>query len=370
MPTWLALLALVLAAPDPGGTLRTEHFELRFRGARADAERIARFADLVHRRIVGDLGASPPEPTVVVVTASRSEFDAALPTGRPLPGWVAGVAYPRQNLVVLGPAVPGARVIDREVLLAHEFAHVALGHATKFHVIPAWFAEGFADLQAARPYLGDWRSPVGAGGASPIGELHRHLGTDPQRAGRDYQQSYDLVRFLHAQRDGEALRELVRRVGAGRPFDRALAEVYGITPRELQARWRKDWNYRQVLLPILTSGLLLWLLAAVLLVLGYLRRRVQRRRALLALDEPSMTEAELEGEGDGDEPWRLAPGDSPPEAPERPVLSVSLLLLATGVAGIGTALAALIWPYTRLSVLAGPAVLLALLVVRWAGRGR
>lgn len=68
------------------------------------------------------------------------------------------MAYPRRNLIILGPAPPGGQPLAREVLFAHEYSHVALSHAVGHRHLPVWFVEGFADLQAMAPHLGDWRA--------------------------------------------------------------------------------------------------------------------------------------------------------------------------------------------------------------------
>ncbi len=383
-------LSLLLASWTPPGQFHTEHFTFRYsRGAEPDALALAKRAERVRQRIVADLGKAPPSPTVVVVTATRAEFGRAQP-GRPLPGWVAGVAYTRRNLIILGPSPPGGRRANRSVLFAHEYSHVALAHAVRFRRLPIWFVEGFADLQAMAPYAADPRS-WGARGALPLGELHKNLGHSHSRASESYQQSYDLVRFLRDQGDVLAFRRFIRLLAEGVPFPRALKEVYNLTPDQLSKRWRKKWNWERVLMPMVTSGLFLWVFAALLLIVGFVRKR-RERLAQIALmegedefddeEEPELREALPGGNGSGASPAFKYPGGlrsphhgSPEgggaevedaEAPH-PMLLISfgMILIGTVVALLLTALLTLIWPHTRAWILAGPAVVITFLGLRW-----
>lgn len=398
-------IAVLLTSWTPPGQYHTEHFTFRYtQGAQADALALAKRAERVRLRILADLGRAPLSSTVVVVTATRAEFRRAQP-GRPLPGWVAGVAYTRRNLIILGPGRPGVRRADRNVLFDHEYSHVVLAHATRFRRLPKWFVEGFADLQAMAPYVGDPRSWSGRG-ALPLSELHRNLGHDQQRASQSYQQSYDLVRFLRDQGDSLAFRQFIRLLADGVPFDRALKEVYNITPGELATRWRKKWNWERVLVPMVTSGLFLWVFAALLLIVGFVRKRRQHLAAIQAMEGDEDPEDDVDegdyvshgddgnelavhpgGNGSAGQPalkipgrWLSGPGESSTdghadlveadevEASPALLIGFGMILIGTVIAFLLTALLTLIWPHTRVWILAGPAVVVTFLGLRWMSR--
>lgn len=389
-------IAVLLASWTPPKQYHTEHFTFRYtQSAEGDALALAKRAERVRLRIVTELGRGPAKSTVVVVTATRAEFQRAQP-GRPMPGWVAGVAYPRRNLIILGPSRPGGRRADRDVLFAHEFSHVALAHAVRFRRLPTWFVEGFADLQAMAPYVGDPRSWSGRG-ALPLSDLHRNLGHDQQRASQSYQQSYDLVRFLRAQKDVLAFRQFIRLLADGVPFNRALKEVYNITPAELSTAWRKKWNWERVLVPMVTSGLFLWVFAALLLIVGFVRKRREQVAAIAAMEgeedppddldvdrDPPEVAVQPGGNGSAGAPALKIPGrwlsphrESPAhgnadfgavdEVQASPALLISFgtILIGTVIAYLLTALLTLIWPHTRAWILAGPAVVITFLGLRW-----
>jgi hypothetical protein len=58
----------------------------------------------------------------------------------------------------------------------------------------------------------------------------------------------------------------------------------------------------------------------------------------------------------------------PPPREDYPVLNMGVLMVATVLVVILTAIFASIWPHTRLWMLIAPAVLITFLALRWAGR--
>ena len=362
----------------PPGEYHTPNFTFFYAPlAKEDARAMVLRAESVRTLIVGDLGRAPPSPTTVVVVATRDQWKRAQPRGHRFPAWVAGVAYPRLNLIILGPAAPGGRRVAREVLFAHEYSHIALAHATGFRKLPIWFVEGFADLQAMAPYAGDWRS-WGGHGALPLGALHRSLGGDGRRASESYRQSYDFVRYLRGRGDAESFRRLIGLVAGGMAFDRALKQVYRLSTTELESRWRRDWNWRNVIVPMITSGLFLWVIAAVLLLLGYVRKRRERRKAMAAMEGWEDDEDDGESQALFQAGWSDGGPDPGPEegeddeegAGDSPVFYIGFgtLLAGTLVAIVFTGFLTLLWPTTRVWILAGPAVMITFLALRWTTR--
>jgi hypothetical protein len=233
------------------------------------------------------------------------------------------------------------------------------------------------------PFVSDWRD-WGGRGALPIRELHQSLGHDHQRASQSYQQSYDLVRFLRGRGDAVSFRRFIRKLAEGVKFETAMQEIYQVSPQELETAWQRKWNLERVLIPMMTSGLFLWVIAAILLVLGYFRKRRERRAAIAAmegyededdeddeLDAPHLHHAHF-GE-------TYAPRGSPHggaahggdedadfEEVEPPGLLIGFgtLLIGTVISVLLTALFTLVWPNTRLWLLAGPAVVLTFLALR------
>src|SRR5439155_24397934 len=108
-------------------------------------------------------------------------------------------------------------------------------------------------------------------------------------ANRAYAESYDFVGYLSRRGrwedntdDGDRypFRLFLREVGHGTDLDRAAIHAFGKPVRALFDEWRDSLSKRYFLAPIGLLGLAVWILCALLLTLGFLRRRRSNRRRL------------------------------------------------------------------------------------------
>jgi hypothetical protein len=114
-----------------------------------------------------------------------------------------------------------------------------------------------------------------------------------------YAQSLDVVMYLADTYGRASLRNLLREVGAGKPFREAVLDSFGTTSARLEEEWRdgiRVW-YRWV--PALVSGGTLWGMISLMLAWAYLRQR-RRRRELYAQWDREEEDAERAA---GSPPW-------------------------------------------------------------------
>ena len=285
------------------------------------------------------LGGELPPHTVVALSATRDHFNRQLPQGVRVPQWAAAVAFPRLYYIVMGPSST-QRIEARLTLLAHEYSHLSLGHLTRFRRLPTWFVEGIADLQARR--VGPL-SPSLGGRPLSLDEIDRGFPADHRRASSAYRQSRAFVRFLYNSGTPEDFHTLLNLLRRGKPLKASVRQVYGVSLKEMEGKWRSDWRYRNLVIPLITSGLFLWILAAGLLMAGYIKKRRSQKKRMRDYDD----------EEDGLDPiYAASPVQTaPPRTPYRPpivwILSgVGMTLLATGILRS-------LWPHTRVSVIFG-----------------
>ena len=254
------------------------------RGMEDAAERVAGRAQAALAAIAEDLPGLPVPRHVEVRLVKRAEdLSRAAPPGRGAPPWAIGVAYPDQGIVVAAFR-RGPLPADLDSVVTHELAHLALGAALGDRA-PRWLHEGFAYLHSSDFSLDRTRTLTGmawSGDVIPLAQLDRSFPAEENAAARAYAQSYDLISFLArrgrysaVEDDGNRwpFRQFLVSVAGGASLDEAARGAFAADMRELFDEWRGSLRQRYLLVPAGMLGMLVWVLAAVLLVLAFLRKR-------------------------------------------------------------------------------------------------
>jgi hypothetical protein len=288
------LFASALAAAPGEPEHRTRYFEFYFRGTRPSAHApLLAGADAVADRVAADLGIPWPARTRVIVAGSLGDFRAALPGGVELGGHVAGVAFVRENLIVL------CNVPEIREVFAHESSHIALLTAARGRRLPRWFVEGFAAHQSGEGSFGRLTSLVRAsvsGTLIPLRDLERSFPERHDIADLAYAQSAELVSYLLGAYGRRPFRVLLEALASGEEFFAALTRAYRRSIGEIEEEYLKDLQVRFNWVPIVTGSLTLWAAVTLLFLLAaWRKRRATRRR----LEEMAREEAREDAEEDG-----------------------------------------------------------------------
>jgi hypothetical protein len=214
----------------------------------------------------------------------------AAPEGRGAPPWAIGVAYPDLGIVVVAYR-RGPMPADVRSTVRHELAHLALGAALGPRA-PRWLHEGFAYLHSSDFSLDRARTLTGmawTGNVIPLAELDSSFPAAEIAAERAYAESYDFIAYLakrgrSAEQDDDGNRWPFRRflalVATGTPIDQAARQAFTADLAHLFAEWKETLRQRYLMLPAGLLGVLIWVLAALLLILAWLRKRRQNRATL------------------------------------------------------------------------------------------
>lgn len=204
----------------------------------------------------------------LVVVRGDAAFESL---ARGVPGWGAGLAFPRARTVVVR-----ADAGDPVRILRHELAHVVLHDAVRGRV-PLWFDEGYAAVAA-----GEWdrldalrlNFTVARGRIPEFPELDRALRGGHGTAEAAYALAAAAVLELARRHPTGRLEPLLVRLGRGEPFDEAVLATTGLTVGRFELVWQKEVRRRY--------GLLVWTLAGglwvVVAVVALVAVRVRRRR--------------------------------------------------------------------------------------------
>jgi len=257
---------------------------------------LASRADEYLQHIAADLPGLPaPAQIEVRFVDDASELNKIAPAGRGAPAYAIGVAYP--DLGIISVAMRrGGNYTEPAETLRHELAHLALGAALGPNV-PRWLHEGFAYQHSAEWTWARTETLAGmAWGGNILGldELEMGFPAEEAPASRAYAQSYDFVGYLSRRGrwedtgdDGDrwAFRRFLVNIAQSHDLNNAALKAFGRPMHELFDEWRADLRTRYMLIPAGVFASLLWIIATLLLGLGWYRRRRQNRRRIALWDE-------------------------------------------------------------------------------------
>jgi len=246
------------------------------------------------------------------IAPTRDSFTSIQP--REPPSWAAGTAYPDRNLVFVTLATHGGKTPYQ--VFVHELAHVVLHWSYGEAEPPRWLEEGLAQV-AAREFNLETQAILSraalGGGLMSFRSLDRRWPDDPARARVAYAESRDFVLFVRQRHGDDALAYLVRELASGTEIEQAVLNSTGFTLDELERQWSSRLRRRYAWLPVIGGSGTFWGLAAFLLVIGWARKRRQRRRKLaeMAAKEAALDERRMgawEPESDRTPLWKDPPG--------------------------------------------------------------
>jgi hypothetical protein len=232
----------------------------------ADSNLLADVAELV--------GLENPGPVIQVVLANESS-----PLAERTAPWIAGFALGSSGEVVIFPArSPSYPHYSLEDVLRHEVAHVLIARAAGGEPVPRWFNEGLA-MAAERSWgLADQTRvlyQLVLGRAASFSEIDSLFAADNKNdLDRAYALSGAIVRRLIQQFGGTVASAMLARMRSNDvPFERAFADVSGMTISQAESEF---WDAQRVWttwVPILTSSTAVWMLVTVIAIVAILKRR-------------------------------------------------------------------------------------------------
>lgn len=226
------------------------------------------------------LGRRGPPPFQLVLVADSAAL-ARVSRGR-APGWGAGVTFPGSRLIILRGDLDGL-----SGTLRHELAHLILHDAVPGR-LPLWFDEGYAAWasgEADRLFSLQLNLAVASGQVPSFDDLDGMLRGSARTADVAYSLAASAVMTLAGRAPPGALERIFSGMQSGEDFGASVVAATGLSVDRFEDEWRKTVRRRY--------GIGLWLMAGgswsiVALILGVLvwhRRRTDRpRRAALDVD--------------------------------------------------------------------------------------
>jgi len=202
-----------------------------------------------------------------------------------LPDWGVGVALSGGRTIALDyERIPGIGRSVEEVFL-HEMTHALLMQSTRQAWLPTWFHEGVAMWCS-----GEWRFvdtvQVMMNGTVP--DLWRLEGRFPRHAvwaDQAYRTSLLAVESLRRWYGEDVLRRLIAATAANGDFEQSFQEVTGVSNEQFAARFAGAMKVRFGWLITITRWPTLFVLMALLFVVGAWRRLINNRRRLAEMED-------------------------------------------------------------------------------------
>lgn len=318
-----------VALPDlPEGFTRSVRGDVTWdhpSGDTATLDRLAAVRESEWPRIEADLGVDVDDGLVIRIARNPEEMRAMAPIGAPPPEYATGVAYPRWGVILVSLSAPrsshSAPGVDE--IFVHELSHVALRRAVNFAPMPRWFVEGVAIHHSRERSMERFRvlwSAHLAGDLLPLDMVERSFPHEQGAVSLAYAESADLVTFLRRQRDADTrFRSLIDQVEEGTPFDDAMLDAFALSPLQLEREWTQDLEERMSSVPLMVGGTTFWVLATLLLIWAWRKRRKRhaRRTAEMGREEAERDaaierlEAIVEMQLEQGEPRLIMSGDPP-----------------------------------------------------------
>ena len=219
-------------------------------------------------------------PTVILIR-TREEFQRIVPG----PLFVA-VAVPSQNTIIIDTSRVRTAPHTLRITLAHELAHLLLHQHIGSGRLPRWLDEGVCQwftggvaevmLDRYRPMLG---KALGSGEHIALAELTHGFPSEPRQLMLAYEQSRDIVTLIANRYGPEHIFGILDRLRAGDSVESSFQLQIGISLTELEKLWRRQLSDSAVWWGRLATHLysILFFLAAVLTVAGFVVRRIRRK---------------------------------------------------------------------------------------------
>lgn len=158
------------------------------------------------------------------------------------PSWTGGLAFPDQNIVILG-VPPGDLDWGREAIV-HELTHVLVGHLTFSCLgdVPTWLNEGLAMYSEGELDPASERqleTAIREDTLLTVRSLSSGFSEVADKAYLSYSQSYSLTKFLVETGGQQKMTTLLVSLRDGLTIDEALIQTYGFNTEGLENAWRE-----------------------------------------------------------------------------------------------------------------------------------
>ncbi len=275
-------VAATVHAEQPA-VLQTDEITVVYEQAlQSAAEDIIRLFPKLRLELMNTFGWNFDIPAQVVLVSQNKKFQSL--TGNE---YFVAYAVPNRNLIVIDYTKMNIRPFTLEVTLKHELCHLFLHRHINNRNLPKWFDEGVCqwisdgvgELFIARGWSG-LDAAVMAGRIIPFKRLTESFPRDRTSLVLAYEQSRSLINYLDRRYGFAAILKILDFLRDGESIDYAVMGSLAVSLDQLETEWREQLETTPRWLIFLVSHIyaILFLLAALLTMFGFIRLLIKRRR--------------------------------------------------------------------------------------------
>ncbi len=292
-----------IVKPLPGGMFYAQSAEWHS----AINERILRARELSDS-LLGETNLAEYE---LYVADDKAQFDSLV--GDELPYWGAAVAIPQlQRIVLKAPYLKPANKTPA-TLAAHEYAHLLVSSLSG-GAAPRWLDEGLAMYFAQEWSYQDFVNvsiAAARGNMLDLRDIENLNSFSESRAKVGYAESYLAVSYLFEYYGVSGMRETLAGLRQGKSIDSALQGAFGLDEKGFEREVFADIEDNHTLLGILMGSNLFWGALALIVIIGFIRARMNRKKRYAEWDERERYESTDFDYGDPDNPEKVDDEDRP-----------------------------------------------------------
>jgi hypothetical protein len=219
---------------------------------------------------------------VVVLVGDREKFQEMVGTER-----IVAFAVPDRMLVVIDHSRMNQRPFTLGVTLKHELCHLLLHHHITGARLPKWLDEGVAQWASdgiAEVIMDPNRSMLKevriSGNYIPLALLTEGFPRQERALLLAYEESKSFIEYIVREFGSEGLLLVLDLLREGNEVEAAFEGALSAPLDELEGRWLRDLRRKGVWLIYLTANLylILFFLAAVITILGFIRAVIKKKR--------------------------------------------------------------------------------------------
>ena len=195
-------------------------------------------------------------------------------------------AVPEKNLIVIDYSRMNLHPFSLRVTFKHELCHLLLHRHISKNRLPRWFEEGVC--QWASDGIGELfidksgsglDAAIMAGRVLDLRRLAEKFPRDKPALILAYEQSKSVVNYIDRQYGNDAISDLLSHLKNGESMEAAAMKSLGISSDELEKDWLSHLESTPRWLVYLADNLygILFFVAALLTILGFIRRIMHRK---------------------------------------------------------------------------------------------